>query len=260
MNPPLVDNTDRYLSLLSMALRDDLYRREGKGRPAPAAGLGAAIRRIRTAILVRAGRHNKWPARAHTMLPAAKLDTIRACIEACLRDGVPGDLIETGVWRGGATIYMKGVLATHGVADRKVYVADSFAGLPRPDATRYPQDEGDRHHRQHFLKVDRATVEESFRRYGLLDENVVFVEGFFEDSLPKIDFGDLAVLRLDGDMYGSTIQVLDLLYDRVPPGGFVIIDDYKLAPCRAAVHDFRDRRGIADPLLDDATGKYWRKG
>ena len=67
---------------------------------------------------------NIWPSRAHTMIGVARLDNIRYCVEEVLRAGVPGDLIETGVWRGGATIFMRGILKAYGVNDRNVWVAD----------------------------------------------------------------------------------------------------------------------------------------
>src|SRR6478672_4155816 len=70
-----------------------------------------------------------WPKDAHTMLSLKRLDNIQYCVERVLHDGVPGDLIETGVWRGGATIFMRAILKVHRVFDRTVWVADSFDGL-----------------------------------------------------------------------------------------------------------------------------------
>lgn len=259
VDPQANDNADRYLSLLIECLQNKIYRESEEKAQMPASKVGAQLFKLQRRAMTRFGLYNKWPKYAHTMLPTKKLNTIRHCIEECLRNDIEGDLIETGVWRGGATIFMKAVLEAYGIKDRKVYVADSFTGLPKPDASRYPADEGDGHHRQKFLRIDRDTVVENFKRYDLLDDNVIFIEGFFEDSLPAVDFGRLAVLRLDGDMYASTIQVLETLFDKVSVGGFIIIDDYKLSPCRAAVHDFRDSRGITDPLLQDASGRYWQK-
>jgi O-methyltransferase len=202
-----------------------------------------------------------WPRLAHTMIGRKRLDNLQLCIERVIADGVPGDLIETGVWRGGAAIFMRAVLAAHGVTDRRVFVADSFAGLPPPDPARYPADAGDRHHRNEYLRVSRQEVEENFRRYDLLDEQVVFLEGWFADTLPRAPIARLAVLRLDGDMYQSTIEALDALYPRLAPGGFCIVDDYVLPGCRRAVEDFRARAAIAEPLERiDYTGVFWRKG
>lgn len=200
-----------------------------------------------------------WPARAQTMIGIARMRNLRVLCERALAEGTPGDFIETGVWRGGACIYMRGILAAYGDAERRVFVADSFCGLPPPDPAQYPADEGDTHNTYAQLAVSRAEVEENFRRYGLLDERVVFLEGWFKDTLPAAPIERLAVLRLDGDMYESTIQALEALYHKVSPGGFIIIDDYLLEPCAKAVDLFRAMRGIAAPLhnIDDAA-VWWQ--
>ena len=201
-----------------------------------------------------------WPLLAHTMVGRKRLDNLRACVETVLREGVPGDFVEAGVWRGGAAIFLQGVLTAHGAADRRLYVADSFRGLPPPDAARYPADAGDRHSTFDFLAVPRAEVESNFRRYGLLDDRVVFLEGWFKDTLPGLPSPRLALVRLDGDMYESTMDGLAALYPRLSPGGFCIVDDYGLRGCRRAVDDFRAEHGIEEPLVKiDWTGVYWRR-
>jgi hypothetical protein len=195
------------------------------------------------------------------MIGTARMRNLRMLCETVLGDGVPGDLIETGVWRGGACIYMRGILAARGDATRRVFVADSFRGLPRPDADHYPADSGDTHHTYDALAIPREDVEANFRRYGLLDERVIFLAGWFRDTLPAAPIDRLAVLRLDGDMYESTIQALDALYHKVSPGGFVIVDDYVLKPCAQAVDEFRARHGIHAPLRDvDGAAMWWRVG
>jgi O-methyltransferase len=202
-----------------------------------------------------------WPARAHTMIGLKRLDNIQYCIETIVRDGVPGDFIETGVWRGGACIFMRAALKAHGDSTRKVWLADSFAGLPRPDEARYEADAGDQHHSfGDWLAVSRQRVEKHFSRYGLLDDQVRFLEGWFKDTLPNAPIERLSLLRLDGDMYESTIQALAGLYAKLAPGGFVIVDDYHLKPCAKAVQDFRQAHSVRDEILDiDGNGVYWRR-
>jgi O-methyltransferase len=126
-----------------------------------------------------------WPALADTMVGFKRLDNLQMCIESVIQRGIEGDLIETGVWRGGACIFMRAVLAAHQVGDRRVFVADSFEGLPKPDAKQYPVDTGDQHHLLKFLAVSKEQVEANFAKYGLLDEQVVFLKGWFSDTLPK---------------------------------------------------------------------------
>ena len=84
------------------------------------------------------------PKRAHTMIGLKRLDNIQQCFENVLQDNIEGHLIETGVWRGGATIFMSGLIKSY-LQKRKVFVCDSFNGLPKPDVEKYPDDCGDQH-------------------------------------------------------------------------------------------------------------------
>ena len=202
-----------------------------------------------------------WPATAETMVGRKRLDNVRYAVETVLADGVPGDLIETGVWRGGVTILMRGILEAWGDPDRQVWVADSFEGLPAPNVEDYPDDEGHDLSGVSTLMVGADIVRANFDRYDLLDDRVRFLEGWFADTLAPAPIEQLAVLRLDGDLYESTMDALVPLYDKVSPGGFVVVDDYGAwEPCRKAVDDFRSDRGITDEIHEvDWTGVYWRK-
>jgi hypothetical protein len=205
------------------------------------------------------GEH--WPVRAHTMIGLKRLDNIQFCVETAIKDGVPGDLIETGVWRGGACIFMRAILKAYGDVTRTVWVADSFAGRPPPNPGVYQADAGDMHYTYgDFLAVSREDVEKNFLRYGLLDGQVKFLQGWFKDTLSTAPIDRLAVLRLDGDMYESTIQTLEALYHKLSCGGFVIVDDYHLGPCKQAIEDFRSAKRINDSITDiDGKGVFWRK-
>lgn len=201
-----------------------------------------------------------WPSIAHSMVGKLRLRNLRMLVQRTLDEGIPGDYIETGVWRGGCCILMSGVLKANSDDTRKVYVADSFAGLPPPNSDVYPADLGDELHKVNALAVTMEQVQENFRRYDLLDSRPVFVKGLFKDTLPKLKAGPFALIRLDGDMYESTIQALDALYPKLSPGGFVIIDDYALKGCRAAVDDYRARHNIESPITEiDWTGIWWQK-
>jgi len=200
-----------------------------------------------------------WPKRAHTMIGMKRLNNLQFCVNDVIKNKIEGDLIETGVWRGGACIFMKYMLDELEVKDKKVYVADSFAGLPLPDE-KYLHDTGDKHHQESFLKVDLETVMSNFKSYKVLDDNVIFLKGWFKDTLPTIKSEKFCLLRLDGDMYESTIQALDNLYYKLSPGGYIIIDDYCLKNCVAAVTDFRNQHNIKEPMVQvDACGVYWKK-
>lgn len=201
-----------------------------------------------------------WPAHAETMVGLKRLRNIRECVEDVLRNGVPGDLVETGIWRGGTCIYMRAILAAYGCTDRKVWCADSFQGLPKPDSEAFPQDTGDIHHTFTELAVSRKDVEQNFDRFGLLDEQVKFLEGWFSDTLPNAPIDQVAVLRLDGDMYQSTWEALTALYSKIPSGGWLVVDDYGAVPaCKLAIDDFRRERNIVAPMQQiDWTGVCWQ--
>ena len=123
------------------------------------------------------------------MIGMKRLDNLQHCVEDTLARQVPGDLIETGVWRGGASIFMRGILRAHGVSDRTVWVADSFQGLPPPNPDAYPADAGDPLHTFDYLAVSLEDVKSHFERYGLLDDQVRFLKGWFRDTLPAAPIG-----------------------------------------------------------------------
>jgi len=206
------------------------------------------------------------PDRAHTMIGRKRMDNLRYCVEKCLEDGIEGDFIETGAWRGGACIFMRGILKAHGVEDRTVLVADSFCGMPPFSNITNMYDKVKNYDLALNLKVDLETVKSNFKKYNLLDNQVKFIKGYFEDTIKeellKKNYGveKLAILRLDGDMYSSTICVLDEAYKMVVKGGFIIVDDYGLPPCRKAVDDFRYNNNITTPMIKiDWIGVFWRK-
>lgn len=200
------------------------------------------------------------PADAETMVGLRRLRDLRACITTILDDSIPGDLIETGVWRGGACIFMRGVLKAFDCSNRTVWVADSFAGMPQTDPEAYPVDAADKIGQWRRVAVSIEEVRANFERFDLLDDQVRFLKGWFKDTLPSAPIKKLALLRLDGDLYSSTMDVLTELYDRVSVGGYIVVDDYSLTTCRAAVDDFRQQRGITDEVIDiDGAAVRWRR-
>jgi O-methyltransferase len=185
--------TNRYLNLLESALVGSLYvdppiDHWSGGRYDPNAR-----------VLGRDG-----PGLAQTMIGTVRMRNLRHLCETAILDCTPVDFVETGVWRGGACIYMRGILEAYGDRNRRVFVADSFEGLSPPSPAEFPADTDDKHHTQTQLAVSCADVEENFQRYGLLDHRVVFLEGCFKDSLPTGAIDKIAVLRLDVVHHGST--------------------------------------------------------
>jgi hypothetical protein len=246
---------DLYLDLLARSLTATLYDREPNHDSE------------HTKSFVLAFTKHYFHGSAVTMLPRARLDNIRFCISRILADNIQGDLIETGVWRGGGCIFMRGRLKALGHPERTVWVADSFEGLPEPNRDRTK--ERDFYHSSIMQKAyqkmaaGEAEVWQNFAAYGLLDENVQFLRGWFKDTLPSAPIEQLSLIRLDGDFFESTMDALNALYHKLSPGGFVIIDDYGediWTDCRAAVDQFRTDHRISEPLLRvDSKCFYWRK-
>jgi O-methyltransferase len=239
-----------YLDLLERTLLDSIY---GESRIESA--LRGLLQRMRHPYLTFRGSFN-WPARAHSMIGAARMRHLRQLVETTITENIPGDYIEAGVWRGGACILMRGILKAHDIRDRRVFCADSFKGLPRPTCW---QDRPSRLHAFSELAVPVDAVKRNFAAYGLLDDQVVFLEGLFKDTLPGLAGNRFALVRLDADLYESTMDALGSLYDSISDGGFVIIDDVLLG-CRQAVHDFLDARKLQVEMhkVDEAC-VWWRK-
>jgi O-methyltransferase len=201
-----------------------------------------------------------WPLHGLTMVGLTRLDDLQQCVETVVADEIEGDLIEAGVWRGGASMLIRATLDTLGARDRLVWLADSFAGFPEPDPESYP-DDGDLDLSPHdFLAAGVEEVQSYFARLGLA-EGVRFVPGFFHQTMPRLGGRRWALVRLDGDTYESTWTTLEALYPGLAKGGYLIVDDYGFVPaCREAVGDYRTAHGIEEPIEEvDWNCARWRR-
>lgn len=273
---------DRYLALLKRSLANMLYAENEQrlwllfdkdGQPPADWPDHEHLRDIRyrepdafEALMVakRAGHvvHRQPGRYAHTMVGLHGLTHIERLAERLFADQVPGDFVDAGIWRGGCGILMRALQHAFGEGHRRLWAADSFCGVPpsasEPDLrsglnlteARYP-----------WMSASLRAVRDNFADHGLLDDGVRFLPGLFADTLPGSPIERIALLRVDGDLYESTMDCLEALYDRVSDGGFVIVDDYgAFEPCREAVDAFRARRGITDPLVRaNWTVVHWRK-
>jgi hypothetical protein len=247
------DTAAAYLDLLARTVTNLIYR----DAPIPSAWQPRTDFTLPTRE-----RGNDWPSVAHTMVGLRRIENVWHCLDRVRADGVPGDFIETGVWRGGTCIFARGYLRAYDVTDRAVWVADSFEGIPEVGPDGHLLDRGMGLHRSNdVLGIPLEVVKENFERYGLLDDQVRFLPGWFRDTLPSAPVSQLAVMRLDGDLYESTMDAFENLYPKLAPGGFVIVDDYVIPACAQATHEFRDRMGITDELVRiDDCAVYWRRG
>jgi hypothetical protein len=197
-----------------------------------------------------------WPLTGLTMVGLARLDDLQACVESLVADGVEGDVIEAGAWRGGASILARATLDSLG-DDRTVCVADSFEGFPEVDDA---DAEAFRLSALGFLAVPLEEVQASFARFGL-ERGVEFVPGFFQDTLPGLAGRRWALVRLDADTYEPTRLALDHLYPGLAVGGYVVVDDYyTFQGCHQAIDQFREENGITEPLERiDFAAVRWRR-
>ncbi len=233
------------------AIRDSLIGRLNRDPPLPSSKVDAYYEEYRE-------QGWDWPSAAPSMIGLKRMENVRSECERVIQAGIPGDFMETGVWRGGAVMMMRAVLKAYGIAGRRVIAADSFAGLPPPSEDVAP-DAGAEFHTWADFAVSLDEVKANFSRYGLLDDQVVFLEGLFKDTLPAAPVAQLAVLRLDGDMYESTRDGIVNLYPKLSRGGTLIADDYFLFEAhRTAIDEYRTAHGITDPIIRiDAFGAYW---
>lgn len=194
--------------------------------------------------------------RPHTVLHRSQLDLLEQLAREADARNVPGDFMEAGIWRGGAVIFLLGLVRALRMK-RRVVAADTFTGIPRNDhLVGDPVDDwSDRW--EASLDEFRATV----ARYGLADERLTVIPGRLPRSIESVgaDLNALALLRVDVDSYESTRGTLEALYPRLSPGGAVIIDDWHLPGCFTAVAEFRARHGVTEPLVTAAMNAYWIK-
>lgn len=261
---------DQYLDLLGDTLTASLYPESAwrvlAPSEAPSKRLRAALLRalakrgysiIRKRPFDAAARSNgeDWPMFGYSMVGKRRLENVRLCLETVHKEGIEGDFVECGVWRGGASMYARAVLNSLG-DNRTVWLCDSFEGMPpqRPEDKADPDLIG-------RIAVSLEEVRENFRRFGLLDDRVKFVKGWFCDSLPRAPIKKISVLRLDGDYYSSTMDALDNLYSKVSPNGFVIVDDYNaFVSCKQAIDDFQEKAGTKFNIVPiDNLAVYFRK-
>jgi len=272
---------DRYIDLLKQTLCASLYDESSWRRvegPMAQDGLALSARvkrkivsalRRRGLILVRTVPYDAeirrqgldWPLFGYTMTGRSRLDTLERLTNDILENDIPGDIVETGVWRGGSMMLVAALLKLRNATDRTIWLADSFEGMPKPtesDNTKsHKEDFSDRD----YLSVSIDRVKSAFERFDLGGDNLRFLKGWFSDTLPSAPIGKIALLRLDGDLYESTRDALLPLYDKVAIGGYIIVDDYNSwIGCKRAVDEFREDRGIESPIIRiDAHAVYWQR-
>ncbi|MGK0173949.1 MAG: O-methyltransferase [Ulvibacter sp.] len=206
---------------------------------------------------------------SHTMLSYLKLATLYEQVIYCDQQGINGDFVECGVWKGGAVGAMVLANLRYGAQRRRIHLFDAFDDLCEPD----PEIDGEQAIEDMNQLMGKPVnnlsgklspvkgVYDSRGGHGTIegckelligklkyDEGLlIFHKGWFQETLPGAvrEIDKIAILRLDADWYTSTKICLDYLYDKVMKGGIIIIDDYgRYDGCKKAVDEFLDQRGI----------------
>lgn len=261
---------DSYIKLLIKSLLNEIYPDSEQGQVSGTNGLKIFIKNVIEKFgykLVRPVTKDQrqngtfWPMYAHTMVGQERLKNLRTCLEDVIQKSIPGDFIETGVWRGGSCILAKGIFNAYG-EKRKVFVADSFAGLPEGTVGVDSKSAVGNLYKVDLLAISVDEVKANFNTYSLLDDSVIFLKGWFKDTLPTISQDQrFAVVRLDGDMYESTRDAIVALYPKLSNGGYLIVDDYHdIEACKTAIDEYRQQNNIIEPVMNiDTNGVYWQK-
>ncbi len=199
----------------------------------------------------------------YTMVTNKKLINLYNLVHKAINLDLPGDIVECGVWHGGSAAVMAVALRDlpH-TEERTLWLFDSFQGLPPPD-----EKDGRKAKEKYFQgwnRGDPQKVEEIFGKCGVSMDSVRIVPGWFESTLKTTPVGSIAILHIDADWYSSVNTVLETLYYKVVPGGFIVLDDYGVWPgCSQAVADFFLKHSIEDIVIsrleDRRGGAYFQK-
>ncbi len=172
----------------------------------------------------------------YTMTSVERMYTLYKAIQYVSDIKIPGDIVECGVWKGGSSMVSAYALLGKGDKKRKIYLYDTFKGMSEPTdkdlmaGNDYPAQkvwdkyQGDGHSK--WCYIPKEEVKKNMLSTGYPKENLVFVEGIVEDTLPKMAPDKIVLLRLDTDWYESTYHELIHLFPRLSKGGLLVLDDY----------------------------------
>ncbi len=202
----------------------------------------------------------------NSMAPDCDIDQMEYIFEQLVHNKVMGSIVECGSFKGGMCMWMKTlteILEPHLVRQdkRNIYMFDTFGYFPSPmvdkDRIVHPLTE----FIYHGSYYDVESIKKNFKTLGLLDESIHFIKGEFADTMPVTNVGEIALLRIDSDYYGSVMLALDHYYFKIVKGGYIVIDDYynDVVSCKEAVDDFRKRHTITHLMVDCRPGVvYWQ--
>ncbi len=203
----------------------------------------------------------------YTMTSTERLYAVYQSVDYILKNNIPGDFVECGVWKGGCAMMMAHALKKYNCYDRKIYLYDTFEGMTEPGEKDISYAKHPAHkkyneslHQESGTNWCRSELDEvlhNLQRTGYPIENFICVKGKVEDTIPGDMPEKIALLRLDTDWYESTLHELQYLYPRLSEKGVLIIDDYgHWLGCREAVDEYFKANDIKMLLTrTDYTGR-----
>jgi len=202
---------------------------------------------------------NDWPGEVgHTMIGMKRGRNFVMTIESVIAQGLAGDIVELGVWRGGAMILAQAVLQVHcQTCNRRAILFDMFGVLDKTTGGYGKADS--------YLAVSKEQVQKNFVKYNLLNDNVRFIQGMFDLTVAPYaavaPLRPIAVLRIDGNFYKSYMDPLQYFYERVPVGGYIIFDDIgSHRQVQEAWADFQKWNGVVVQIQKiDRHGAFFQK-
>lgn len=189
---------------------------------------------------------------------------------------IPGAIVECGVWRGGMMqIAARTILSTSPNATRELWLFDTFAGMPTPthalDRDLYrgehasikmnrEEREGKDGEPTIWCLADLGDVTLGMTETGYPEDHIHYIQGLVEHTIPKNAPAAIAILRVDTDWYASTYHILENLFDRVSPGGIVVLDDYdSWEGARTAADEFFASKELHPLLIRLDKGRVYMK-
>lgn len=199
---------------------------------------------------------------SQTLVEAPFFREAPAMMERIKAEGIAGDIVQAGVWKGGSALFLHGLNRAYGL-DRELWLADTFYGFD-PSTVKHERDLKALQAFSDFQgePLSAQKVKDLFEKHQLLDDAVHFLEGDVKDTLPGSGISQIALLHIDVDFFEPTYNTLATLYDKLSPGAYVVIDDYGVPHfnCNDAVDQFRAERGISTPMtMMTHYIAWWRK-
>lgn len=168
----------------------------------------------------------------YTLVEPERCYALYKAVEYVIRKDIPGDLAECGVWKGGSCMLMALTLLRLGVSDRKLWLYDTFTGMTKPgvqdgaaEKTEW-EEKSTGSDESSWCLASLEEVKANMRSTGYPPEQMMFIKGKVEETIPGTIPASLSLLRLDTDWYASTRHELVHLFPLLAPGGVLLIDDY----------------------------------